>query len=134
VTFKDKKNLTAMRNPMHVSNVEKTDFSSSSYLKTHEGIHTGEKPFACKQCGKALSLSMSHKILERNHTGGKTYVCKQYRKSFFVIFLFFIYHMCMHCLGHLSPLPSCPLSLLSTPSLPSRIYSAFFPNFVEEKT
>jgi hypothetical protein len=49
-------------------------------------------------------------------------------KRFLIIYLFFIY-MCIHCLGHFSPLPS-PLS--PAPSLPDRICSALFSNFVEE--
>jgi hypothetical protein len=50
---------------------------------------------------------------------------------------FFYYtfiHMCIHCLGHFSPLsPSLTLSPLP-PSLPGRTCSAFITNFVEEKT
>jgi hypothetical protein len=55
-------------------------------------------------------------------------------KEFFVILFFIVYsfiHMCIHYLGHLSPLP--PLSP-PTPSLPGRTCSALFSNFVEEKT
>jgi hypothetical protein len=52
------------------------------------------------------------------------------------IFLLFIIHMWIHCLGHFSPCPlSLPLSPHTSPSLPGRQCSALlFSNFVEEKT
>jgi hypothetical protein len=57
---------------------------------------------------------------------------------FFCPFLF-IYlfissiHMCIHCLGHFSPLPPAPHSLPFPPSLSGRICSALISNFVEER-
>jgi hypothetical protein len=53
----------------------------------------------------------------------------------FLIFYYFLFiHMCLHCLGHFSPLPP-TLSLFPLPpSFPGRTSSALFSNFVEEKT
>jgi hypothetical protein len=42
--------------------------------------------------------------------------------------------MCIHYLGQLFPLSPGPSFSPPTPSLPERIYSALFSNFVEEKT
>jgi hypothetical protein len=43
-------------------------------------------------------------------------------------------HMCIHCLGHFSPLPPSPTLSPPTPSLPGRTCCALISNFVEEKT
>jgi hypothetical protein len=53
----------------------------------------------------------------------------------YVLLYFFLYsfiHMCIHCLSHFSPLPPAPLSPPPPPSLPGRICSALFSNFVED--
>jgi hypothetical protein len=41
--------------------------------------------------------------------------------------------MCIHYLGHVSPLPPSPTLFLLPPSVPGRSYSAFINSFVEEK-
>jgi hypothetical protein len=60
---------------------------------------------------------------------------KRLKLEFCFYFSYSFIHMCIHCMGHVSPppgpslLPSPPL-----PSLPGRTCSALFSNFVEEKT
>jgi KRAB domain-containing zinc finger protein len=57
-------------------------FSSSSYLRTHEGFDTGVNPFTWKQCRKAFSSSSYLKAHEEIHTGAK-HACKQCGKAFY---------------------------------------------------
>jgi hypothetical protein len=53
------------------------------------------------------------------------------------IYIYLFIHMCIHCLGHFSPLTPPPPRPSSSPLpllLPRRTCSALFSNFVEEKT
>ena len=57
-------------------------FKTSTTLKIHERIHTGELPFECKTCKKRFNLIRSLKIHERIHTGEAPFECMMCKKRF----------------------------------------------------
>ena len=57
-------------------------FSQAQHLKTHEIVHTREKSYECKQCGKCFSHAGTLKRHDRVHTVEKQYKRKPIGKSF----------------------------------------------------
>ena len=57
-------------------------FSQSQHLKTHERIHTDEKPFSCSKCENKFSDRSAWKRHEIIHTDEKPFSCSKCEKKF----------------------------------------------------
>ena len=57
-------------------------YKKRSSLTLHHRIGNGEKPYECKECGKAFSRHTDLKVHQVIHTGEKPYECKECGKAF----------------------------------------------------
>ncbi|XP_069468445.1 zinc finger protein 436-like isoform X2 [Ambystoma mexicanum] len=57
-------------------------FSRPLYLKRHQKIHSGVKPFTCLECQKSFSRAEHLTMHQRLHTGEKPYSCTECGKCF----------------------------------------------------
>ncbi|XP_077545331.1 uncharacterized protein LOC144158353 isoform X2 [Haemaphysalis longicornis] len=63
-------------------NVSKKRFLEKSNLGSHQGVHSGEKPYECTTCQKSFTERRRLVVHERLHSGERPYVCSTCQKSF----------------------------------------------------
>lgn len=89
-------------------------FSSTSNLKTHLRLHSGEKPYQCKMCPQKFTQFVHLKLHKRLHTRERPHKCPRCQRSFI--------HMCslrLHAKGYClapggpPPAPGCTLEDLA---------------------
>lgn len=57
-------------------------YSKRSSLTLSQPIENGEKPYECKECGRAFSRHANFRVHQIIHTDEKPYECKECGKAF----------------------------------------------------
>ena len=57
-------------------------FNDSGNLNAHKKIHSGEKPYVCKTCGKCFRIHNTLKTHARIHNDERPFQCKNCDKTF----------------------------------------------------
>ncbi|KAL6085498.1 hypothetical protein STEG23_027183 [Scotinomys teguina] len=79
--FYSHENIHSGKKPYECKDCGKAFNSGSNFIQ-HQRVHTGEKPYECKHCAKAFSRSSQLNEHQRIHTGEKPYQCKDCGKAF----------------------------------------------------
>ena len=67
----------------HACNICFKTYLTAHHLKVHRlAVHSENKNFVCRFCGKKFSYSTSHKMHEMTHTKDRPFPCNQCDKSF----------------------------------------------------
>uniref|UniRef100_A0A669CWW1 C2H2-type domain-containing protein n=1 Tax=Oreochromis niloticus TaxID=8128 RepID=A0A669CWW1_ORENI len=74
--------VTRRNQNLHRLKRNRRNFHHKSILMEHKIIHSDEKQYSCKTCGKGFHYKHHLVVHLRVHTGEKPYICKTCDKRF----------------------------------------------------